>query len=206
MSKKEKHIETSDIIGILIPLGISIFTLVVTASAFFLYYLGVSLFRLFILILQMIIVRSKDTPEKKFKKERRLCRFVGLSFVFVIVVYSFMLLWFATGMKSEFFLKYPWTIAIYFLYALYKLISGFIYLQKSRRCFSPYREIISNLSFLDAMGAALNALSLTFLVTSFISEKAEFNIVMSCMILIIIISIVMGFKMIKSRRVPNLIR
>lgn len=206
MSNKAKHIETTDILGIFIPIGISLFTLFLTHSALFIYYLAVSLFRLLIMILQMIIVRSKDTPERKFIKERRLCRFVGLTFIFVIAVYSLMLLWIATGLKSEFFLDHPWTIVIYFVYALYKLITGFIYLKKSRMCWSPYREIISNLSFLDAMATSLNAISLTYAVTTIISDHFEHHSLLTLIIIIIIISLVMGLKMIKSRRVPNLMR
>lgn len=206
MSTKAKHIETSDILGILIPLGMSIFTYLATHNAFFVYYLGVSLFRLVIMLLQITLIRSKDTPERKFIKERRLCRLVGLSFVVVIIVYSYMLLWFAAGLKSQFFTNYPWTIVVYVVYALYKLISGIYYLKKSRRCWSPYREIIANLSFMDAMGASLNAVSLTFVVTSFLSKTSENRILYLLIILIILVSLGLGFKMIKSRKLPNLIK
>ena len=144
--------------------------------------------------------------EKKFKKERRLCRFAGI--ILVLVNFSCTALFIATSMKtpSELFKKYNWLIFIYVAYALYKLINAFVLLQKSRRSWSPYREIFCNISFFECLITVISVESLIFGVFNYFDDKTEITLASISVFVITIITLVLGVKMIKSRPVPNLIQ
>ena len=202
----EKHIKRSDILGIFISLGLGVFTILTGSGLFGGYYLFAGFFRFFLIALQWIRVRKKDSFEKKFKKERRLCRFAGI--IMILVNFSCTALFIATSMKtpSELFKKYNWLIFIYVAYALYKLINAFVLLQKSRRSWSPYREIFCNISFFECLITVISVESLIFGVFNYFDDKTEITLASISVFVITIITLVLGVKMIKSRPVPNLIQ
>lgn len=143
---------------------------------------------------------------KKFKKERRLCRFAGILF---LVLNSFASLGFIGSINkdpSEIFLKMPWLILIYAIYAIYRFISGYLLLDKARRSWSLYREIFANLSYFEGLITLFNVEVLVMGVFSYIPPDWELVISEMSGVAIIIISFVMALKMIKSRRPPNLIQ
>lgn len=202
----EKHMKRSDILGIFISLGLGVFTILTGSGLFGGYYLFAGFFRFFLIALQWMRVRKKDSFEKKFKKERRLCRFAGI--ILVLVNFSCTALFIATSMKtpSKLFKKYNWLIFIYVAYALYKLINAFVLLQKSRRSWSPYREIFCNISFFECLITVISVESLVFGVFNYFDDKTEITLASISVFVITIITLVLGVKMIKSRPVPNLIR
>ena len=202
----EKHMKRSDILGIFISLGLGVFTIITGSGLFGGYYLFAGFFRFILIALQWMRVRKKDSFEKKFKKERRLCRFAGL--VLILVNFSCTVLFIATSMKtpSELFKKYNLLIFIYVAYALYKLINAFVLLQKSRRSWSPYREIFCNISFFECLITVISVESLIFGVFNYFDDKTEITLASISVFVITIITLVLGVKMIKSRPVPNLIQ
>ena len=202
----EKHIKRSDFFSIFISLGLGIFTVITGSGLFGGYFLFAAFFRFLIITLQWIRVRKKDDPVKKFKKERRLCRFAGL--VFILVNFSCSAAFIATTRKtpSELFINYPWLIFIYVVYALYKLINAFVLVQKARRSWSPYREIFSNLSFFECLITVISVESLVFGVFNYFDENMEILIASLSVFVITIITLVLGIKMVKSRPIPNLMK
>lgn len=212
MFKKEsetgniKHIKKSDFFGIFISLGLGVFTVITGSGLFGGYYLFAAFFRFLIIVLQWIRVRKKDDPIKKFKKERRLCRFAG--FILILVNFSCTAAFLATSVKtpSKLFSEHPWLIFIYVVYALYKVINAFVLLQKSRRSWSPYREIFCNLSFFECLITVISVESLIFGVFNFFDASTEMLIASLSVFVITIITLVLGIKMIKSRPIPNLMK
>ena len=202
----EKHIKRSDILGIFISLGLGVFTILTGSGLFGGYYLFAGFFRFFLIALQWMRVRKKDSFEKKFKKERRLCRFAGI--ILILVNFSCTALFLATSLRnpSDLFKKHTWLIFIYVAYALYKFVSAFVLLQKSRRSWSPYREIFSSLSFFECLITIISVESLVFGVFDFFSDSMEVTLASVSVLVITIVTLVLGVKMVKSRPLPNLIR
>ncbi len=202
----EKHIKKSDVFGIFISLGLGIFTFITGSGLFGGYYLFAAFFRFLIIVLQWIRVRKKDDPVKKFKKERRLCRFAGL--IFILVNFSCSAAFIATTMKtpSQLFIDHPWLIFIYVVYALYKVVNGFVILQKTRRSWSPYREIFANISFFECLITLISVESLVFGVFDYFDHSTEVLIASLSVFVITIMTLVLAIKMVKSRRIPNLMQ
>ena len=206
MAESKKHISKSDIFGIIIPFGFAVFAFFTSTLGFVFFYLGISLFRLLLLLLQLLLVRSDDDAKKKFTKERWISRLAGLLLLVFDVAYSGVLIIFLSKKPSTFFVEYPYLISLYALYALYKFIVGHHHLKKARRSFSPYREVICALSFFDAMVTLLNATVLIFSLTSYIGSALETAILSAIVTAITIITLIMAIKLIKSRKIPNLLQ
>ena len=204
MAKNKKHIRKGDITAIIISFGFAVFNLFTSYLAFALFYLSIALLRSFALIYQTIIVREDDDPQKKFKKERILSRFVGIFLMVLDVFYSGVLILFLTKQPSQFFLEHSWAASFYIAYAAYKFIIGFIHLKKARRSWSPYREIICVLTFFDAMITVLN--SFTLMGSAYMVESASTAMLGAIAVAVTVIVFIMSIKMIKSRRVPNLLK
>lgn len=202
----EKHISRGDVFGIFVSLALGAFTMFTGSGLFGGYYLFATFFRFFLIAMQWLRVRKKDSFEKKFKKERRLCRLAGL--VLILVNFSCTALFIATSLKtpSTLFKKYSWLILIYVAYALYKFINAFILLQKSRRSWSPYREIFCNLSFFECLITIISVESLVFGVYDFINQKTEITLASFTVLIITVVTCVLGWKMVKSRPLPNLLK
>ena len=208
MAKSKKHIQKGDIVAIVIAFALAIFSIFTSKYTFFAYYSVIALLRLMIVVLQALIVRKDDDPQIKFKKERRLCRLVGLLLIAFDLLYSSIAIIFILKEPSEFFQKFPVTILVYVAYAVYKFVTGYIHLKKARRSWSPYREIICCLSFFDAMIAILNSavLLLPMYSSVFVSQNITTVILSILALTIAIITFIMAIKLIKSRKIPNLLK
>ena len=202
MAVNAKHMSKGDIIGIIAPFALAIFTIFTGTMGLFYYYLVISLLRAFVVGLQYLIVKGTEDPKKKFIKERRLCRLMGLIIMILDVSYSSVLLLFIYKKPSKFFIKHPWSILVYVVYALYKFLMGRHHFRKSRESFSPYREVICAMSYFDGMVSLLNAGVLVFFVTNYLSSGFEIAILSVGVLFITFITFTLALKMIKSRRVP----
>lgn len=207
MKKNEKHIYLSDKIAILICLVMAIYSIIIykqDSAVFVIYYFLILLFRIIVLFLQNLIVRKNDDDLKKFKKERFLCRFVGILLIVVDLAFIYMLLVQGIIKNYDTVNKYPWLMAGYGLYAVYKLIAAIIGFKKSRKSVSPYRDIMTALNYLDAM---FSFMSLVFMIWQPTVDPVTGNTTMGIQIYfaipLAITSLIVTLKVIFSRRIPK---
>ena len=210
MAKNEKHIYTGDIVAIFLCLGMAIYSAFIYKTyclPFLAYYTVMMAFRIVVMFLQMMIVRKYDEPITKFKKERFLCRIAGILLLAVDMAFMF-ILFYGPLMKSyEIYEKFPWLLAVYGAYAIYKLVSAVHGFRKARRSFSPYRDIMSSLSFIDSLVTFMTLIAFIFqLYFNLINNDIAFTVFFYLFIAMVIASLVITIKIIVSRKVPNLLK
>lgn len=208
--KNKKHIYRADIIAIFLCLAMAIYSIIVYKKnflPFFAYYFVMLAFRVVVLLLQMMIVRKNDEPLTKFKKERVLCRFAGVLLIVVDIAFLGILYFGALFKKYDIYQQFPWLLLFYIAYAIYKLVSSIIGFKKSRRGFSPYRDIMSALNLIDSL------LTLTIFFgliehsyESFMAFRGRITPIALLCIAMAIVSMVITLKIICSRKVPNLLK
>jgi len=210
MANTKKHIYTGDIVAIFLCLIMAVYSGFIYKSnclPFLLYYVVMFLFRIIVLVLEVVIVRKHDEALTKFKKERFLCRIAGVLLLAVDMAFMF-ILFYGPLMKSyEIYEKFPWLLAVYGVYATYKLVSAILGFRKARRSFSPYRDIMSSLSCIDALVTFMTLIA--FILQLFVDLKTNdiaFIVFFYVFILMVIISLVITIKVIVSRKIPNLLK
>ena len=210
MANTKKHIYVADIVAIFLCLVMAVYSSIIYKSSclpFLFYYVVMLLFRVVVLILEVAIVRKHDEALTKFKKERFLCRIAGILLLAVDMAFMF-ILFYGPLMKSyEIYEKFPYLLAIYGVYAVYKLVSAIIGFRKARRSFSPYRDIMSSLSFIDSLVTFM--ILIVSIIQLFVDLKTNdiaFTAFFYVFILMVIISLVITIKVIVSRKIPNLLK
>ena len=203
MATNAKHIKKGDIIAIIIPSVFAVFNFVTSYLVFAFFYLGVALLRFFVVLMQALIVRKNDDAQKKFIKERRLSRIAGILLIVFDVLYSGTLIMLLEKAPAKIFSNVSWAFMLYVLYAIYRFVMGFIHLKKARRSWSPYREIICSLAFFDALITLLNLvtiISYSYIVSYTLTGVSVFSGI------VFVVVLILGIKMIKSRKIPNLLK
>ena len=210
MAKSKIHIYTGDIVALFLCLGMAIYSGFIYKSyclPFVFYYVVMLLFRVIVMLLQIMIVRKHDEPLTKFKKERFLCRIAGILLLAVDMAFMF-ILFYGPLMKSyEIYEKFPYLLAVYGGYASYKLVSSIIGFRKARRSFSPYRDIMSSLSCLDSLVTFMTLIAFIMqLYFDLTSNDIAFTVFFYIFVLMVVISLVITIKVIVSRKIPNLLK
>ena len=210
MSKPKSHIHASDIIAIFLCIIMIVYTIFIYKERsfyFIVYYVVMLLFRIFILLLEKVIVRKYDDPLTKFKKERLLCRLTGV-LLFVVDLAMVIVLFFGPIFKNyDLFNEYPFLIAVYGAYAVYKIVVAILGFRKARRSFSPFRDIMAALGYIDAMVSLMMFIAMIVqLFVDFNAKTIDYTVPLYTTVLMAIVSLVITIKVIVSRKVPNLLK
>lgn len=162
------------------------------------------LLRLVILVIDLILVRKGDSKETIFKKERLICRIVGIVILLMnSALISVVLVSIFNKQPNAFFLKYKWLAYGYIIYAIYKFVYATILLLKARKSFLPYKETVCYLSFITGLSALIN---LEVLVAYIFDQNGSsiFKTLESVgASFIALVVFVLAIFMIVSRKVPN---
>ncbi len=209
MSKTKRHVYFGDIFAIIVSLVMSIYSILLTKILLLgLFYAFIGLFRLVILILEIIIVRKNDEETKKFTKERHISRLSGIFLLFSSQMMYVFILGQIGILEKTIYATQAIFIAIPFgVYTIYKFISAFISLKKARRSFSPYRETICGINFIVAF---ISLIPLTYFILTLVNlvgiNELAYNLTLFLLCLLVFAStVVISIKMIASRKTPNLI-
>ena len=210
MEKAKRHIYTSDVIAIFLNLGMTIYSIFIYKEyclPFVFYFFTTLAFRVVILLMQRAIVKKYDDPLVKFKKERFISRIAGILLLVVDLSFAGMI-FFGTFLKSyEIYEKFPWLLAVYGVYALYKLIAGIGGFKKSRKSFSPFRDVMTALHYIDSLVSFMTLLGFVLqLYFGLMNNDITMTVFMYIIVFMVILSLVITGKLIFSRKVPNLLR
>lgn len=203
MASKKKFPYVGDIIAIVSSFGLAAFSYFTSVLIFASFYTFIGLLRLIILLVEIALVRKNDDLEVKFKKERIICRVVGLIIILSNSIFVSVLVYMANKEPSSLFSKYTWIVYGYAAFAFYKIIAAFISLSKARSSYSPYKETICFLSFIAALMTMLT--TEVTLIGIFATDAFEFFKLLEMMsagvigLLIYVIAIIMMV----ARRVPK---
>lgn len=208
MEEKKKHVYLSDIFAVIISFalsGVTIFSafksIIFLPLASFYFFIG-SL-RLFILIVEVVLVRRKDPVEVKFRKEKIVSRLAGVIIILFNSLFLSALVILVNRAPSTLYSKFQWLAYGYAAYGFYKFVSAFIHLYKARKSYSPYRETICYLSFIAAMMTILT-LEVTLLALFSTYEEHVNNLIeMLTALGIALVIYLFAFLMIKSRKIPT---
>ena len=204
MSKKSKKLQIrSDIIAIVISFAMAALSFFTSPLIFASFYIFMGLLRLVILLIDLILVRKGDSKETIFKKERLICRIVGVVILLMnSALISVVLVSIFNKQPNGFFLKYKWLAYGYIIYAIYKFVYATILLFKART-FSPYKETVCYLSFITGFSALIN---LEVLVAYIFNQNGSsiFRTIESVgASFIALVIFVLAIFMIVSRKVPK---
>ena len=210
MANTKKHIYTSDIVAIFLCIAMAVYSGFIYKSLclpFVFYYVTMFLFRVVVLLLEIIIVRKHDEASTKFKKERFLCRIAGILLLAVDMAFMFVLFYGPLMKSYEIYEKFPYLLAVYGGYAVYKLVSAIRGFIKTRRAFSPYRDIMSVLSCIDSLVTFMTLIAFILqLYFNLLTNDIVFTVFFYVFILMVLISLGITIKVIISRKTPNLLK
>ena len=207
MKKSAKHIFIGDIIAIFLCLAMAIYSIIIYkeySANIALYYLLTMVFRIIVVLLQNAIVKKYDDPLVKFKKERILCRTVGVLLLAVDLAFL-LLIFLGPVIKSvDIYQKYPWLLAVYGAYAIYKIVAGVYGFRKARKSVSPYRDIMNALNYIDSFVTLMSFIGFILKLTlGYPDDGIATTIYFYIFVIVMIMTLVITIKVIVSRKIPN---